>query len=348
MSADVEQVKERHAIAEVIAAHGVHLRRVGTRLVGRCPIHHDERASLVVYPNTRSYYCFGCGVGGDVIDFVQRTQNVGFREALSRLGASERPIAAPGHRMPVHHTTPRLSLDDRLTITAACELYHETLMRTPGMLAYLETRGVAPWLARACRLGFSDGQCLVPYLKRRRLSLRRAEEIGLLFPSGDETMAGRVVVPDLRGAHCGWMVGRTIDGRREPKYRGLALPRPLLGYERARGHRRVFVVEGPFDWLTLVGWGLPAVALLGTQPGADTVRLLNRARSVVLVLDADDPGRAAASQLAGALGDRARIVDLPGGVKDVNELGVLPEGRATFFEAVDAAEREVRHAASAR
>ena len=345
MTVDVEQVKQRHAIADVVVAHGVQLRRSGGRLTGRCPFHRDGRASLVVYPDTRSYYCFGCGAGGDVINFVQRVEQIDFREAINRLGATESSVVAPP-RSPA--PTRRLSLDDRLILTAACELYHETLLRNPGMLLFLETRGIPEWVARQCRLGFSDGRLLASYLKRRRLSLKRAEEIGLLFASGDETMKERVVIPELRGAYCGWMVGRVVDGLREPRYRGLALPRPLLGYERTRGHRRLFLTEGPFDWLTLTSWGLPACALLGTQPGPDTLRLLSHARSVVLVFDTDAAGRDGATHLAEALGERARIVELPDGVKDVNELGVRPDGRDAFFRAVDEAERRSRDVAAAR
>src|SRR5690606_34022739 len=121
----------------------------------------------------------------------------------------------------------RLSLDDRLILTAACELYHETLLRTPAALAYLESRGVPRSLMREARLGYSDGRQLVSYLRRRRLGLRRARELGLLFRSDVETLAGRVVIPDLGAGHCSWLVGRALDGR-QPKYRGLSLPRPLL------------------------------------------------------------------------------------------------------------------------
>lgn len=342
MAVDIERVKRAHPIEDVVAGHGVALRPSGGRLVGRCPFHDDRSPSLVVYAETRSFYCFGCGAQGDVIDFVRRAEGVGFREAVARLG--EGPA---GTLPPRAASTPRrLSVDDRLILSAACELYHETLLHTPGVQQYLETRGIPLWVARLCRVGYSDGRLLVPYLKRRRLSVRRARELGLLFRSDDETMAGRVVIPELRGAYCGWMVGRALDGRREPKYRGLALPRPLLGHERARGHARVFLTEGPFDWLTLVSWGLPACALLGTQPGRDTIRLLGRVRTVVLVLDGDGPGRDAAAHLAEVLGERARIVTLPEGVKDVNELGTRPDGRATFFELLDAAEREHRDVAA--
>ena len=346
---DIEQLKRSNPIAGVVRRHGVELRGE-RRPTGRCPFHEDSTPSLCVYPETGSFHCFGCGASGDVIDFVRRAEGLGFREAVLRLGGGDGAAApelpAPPPRPPTHETerAPALSLDDRLLLTAACELYHEALLETPAALRYLEGRGIPTWLARRRRLGTSDGQRLVPYLRRRRLSLKRASELGLLFRSGDETMAGRIVIPDLRGAHCGWMVGRALSGDRTPKYRGLSLPKPLLGYQP--GRRRLFVTEGPFDWLTLQGWGLPACALLGTEPGRGQLRLLGRARSVVLVMDADDAGREAARRLAGALGERARVLELPEGVKDVSELGAQPGGREAFFGLLDAAGKGESHAAA--
>ena len=351
---DIDQLKRRNPIAEVVRRHGVELRGQGRRLTGRCPFHEDRTPSFCVYPETESFHCFGCGASGDVIDFIRRTQGLGFREAVLRLGGGAAgggsdgsPIGTaaaapppPPRARPSQETdqAPVLSLDDRLILTAACELYHETLIETPAALRYLEGRGVQPWVAKRCRLGTSDGKRLVPYLKRRRLSLKRAGELGLLFASGDEAMAGRIVIPELRGAHCGWMVGRAPDGGGGPKYRGLSLPKPLLGYER--GRRRLFLTEGPFDWLTLTGWGLPACALLGTQPGRGVLRLLERARSVVLVMDSDEAGRDAAQRLSADLGGRAEVLELPAGVKDVSELGARPGGRDAFFRLLGAERRD--------
>lgn len=353
MTADLEQVKQAHPIADVIAAHGVKLRQTGRRFMGRCPFHNDDRPSLVVYPDTRSFHCFGCGSTGDVIDFVRRTQDVGFREALAYLGDQPATATIPARGREPRVASSQLSLDDRVILTVACELYHETLLRTPHALRYLEERKIPRWLVRRARLGYSDGRHLATYLKRRRLSLRRAVEMGLLYPDESqdgerEAMRGRVVIPDLRAGHCGWMTGRLpVEDARVP-YLGLALPKPLLGYEAARDWRRVFLVEGPFDWLTLRGWGLPACALLGTQLGAGTLPLLEHARSVVLVLDADEAGREAAGGLAETLGARARTVALPEGIKDVNELAQQSDGRAIFFQLLDETERRARDAASAQ
>ena len=67
---DYAALKERIDIVEYIQRY-VPLRRAGTRYTGKCPFHSEKTASFVVYPNTKSYYCFGCGVHGDVIDFAR-------------------------------------------------------------------------------------------------------------------------------------------------------------------------------------------------------------------------------------------------------------------------------------
>jgi DNA primase len=333
---DIEATKERNPIEEVMSRHGLVLLRSGSKLTARCPFHDDENPSLVVYPETRSFYCFGCGASGDVIDFVRRTQGLGFRAALERLNnGSGSGSATPSESKPGDG----LSLDDRMILTAASAIYHETLLRTPPALKYLQERGIGQPVVHRCRLGYCDGRSLRQYLQRRRLSLRRAAQMGLLWKDGgNETMAGRVVVPELRGDQCVWMVGRAIDDGRQPKYRGLSLPKPVLGYERVRGRPRVFVTEGPFDYLTGVGWSLPICALQGTRVQVRRLSFLERARRVLIVFDNDDPGREAARELAGRLGLRARVVELPEDIKDLNELGQLADGRARFFRLVKEAE----------
>jgi len=134
-------------------------------------------------------------------------------------------------------------------------------------------------------------------------------------------------------------VGRVLDEERQPKYRGLSLPKPILGYERVRGRPRVFVTEGAFDYLTAVSWGLPVCALLGTQVRAERLAFLQRSRRVLIVFDNDQPGRESAADLARRLGARAHIVGLPEGVKDLNDLGRRPDGRAEFFRLLKEAER---------
>ncbi len=333
---DIDRIKQHNRIEDVVAAHGVELHQSGSHMTGRCPFHQDGHPSLVVYPETRSFYCFGCRATGDVIDFIRKAYGLSFKEALERLNGGSQVVRAD------RDPPDRLSLDDRMILTAACGVYHETLMRSPRILNYLEGRGIGLPVVRRCRVGYSDARSLQTYLKRRRLGVRRATQMGLLWRDGGETMAGRIVIPELRGAECIWMVGRVLDEERQPKYRGLSLPKPILGYERVRGRPRVFVTEGAFDYLTGVSWGLPICALLGTQVRAERLAFLQRSRRVLIVFDNDEPGREAAVGLAHRLGSRGRIVGLPDGVKDLNDLGRRPDGRAEFFRLLREAERGER------
>jgi DNA primase len=345
-SVDVELVKQRNPIEQVIAARGVKLRQRGERFVGCCPFHDEQHPSLVVYPSTRSFFCFGCKAAGDVIDFVRRKEQVGFRRALELLGeAAPQGVAAGDDRRGPPSESP-LAVDDRLILAAACDLYHEALLRNEQALTYLDGRGIGIPIVRQCRLGYSDGQALKPFLRRHRFSLRRATEMGLLRKDGNEALAGRVVIPELRGGQCAWMVGRALNERRL-KYLGLSLPKPILGYARVRGHRRIFVTEGAFDYLTGVSWNLPICALLGTHVRAERLGFLERVPEVVLAFDNDDEGQHAARELAESLSDRARVLHLPDGVKDLGELGAREDGRETFLRLVaelGPAEREVPHA----
>lgn len=345
-SVDVELVKQRNPIEQVIASHGVKLQRRGERFVACCPFHDEERPSLVVYPITRSFFCFGCKAAGDVIDFVRRKEKVGFRRALELLGEPLPQGVSPNDTHASAPSDSPLTVDDRLILAAACDLYHEALLCNVRALRYLDGRGIGKAVVRQCRLGFSDGQALKPFLRRHRFSLRRAVEMGLLRKDGNEALAGRVVIPELRGGHCAWMVGRALNERRL-KYLGLSLPKPILGYERVRGQRRIFVTEGAFDYLTGVSWDLPICALLGTHARAERLLFLKRVPEVVLVFDNDAEGQRAARELAESLGGRARNLHLPDGVKDLGELGASANSREMFFSLLAEqwpADEEVQHA----
>lgn len=336
---DVELVKQRNPIEKVVASFGVQLQQRGERFVGRCPFHEEEHPSLVIYPATRSFFCFGCRAAGDVIDFVRRNERVGFRRALELLGEPSSPQPAADANAPAPAAASagaeltRLTTDDRLMLSAACDLYHEALLRHDHALKYLDGRGIGPGVIRRCRLGYSDGQTLKPFLRRHRFSLRRATDMGLLRKDGSEAMAGRVVIPELRSGTCAWMLGRALN-ERGLKYLGISLPKPILGYEGVRGRDRVFVTEGAFDYLAGVAWGLPVCALLGTHVRAGRLRFLERVPEVVVIFDNDDEGRRAAADLAASLASRAQVLTLPDGVKDLAELAASPGGRETFFELI--------------
>ena len=353
---DVEALRRKHPVAEVIAGYNIDLRPSGRALIGRCPFHNDGgRPNLTVYPATQSWYCFRCGVGGDAIEFVKRREGIGFVEACQRLAGlqpgamSHTPLPQPMQR---ERCWDRLTLEEQVVMNTACALYQHSLWREPRALDYLRERGVPDWVTRQCSLGLSDGHSLEGHL-RRRSGLRAAQELGLLGrPKRDsgamrlrELLGGRIVVPELRGGHCIWFIGRSLDeGPNAPKYLALPGERPVLGLQQVVGRREAYLCEGVFDYLTAVSWKLPAFSPCGTHLPAERLGFLARAEVVYGVLDGDEAGRAAAERFGERLGERWSPIRLPEGC-DLNDLGRRPGGREEFFGMV-AAMRDAREEAS--
>jgi DNA primase len=350
---DVEALKEAHPIRDVVASYGVELRRLGRGWAGRCPFHHDQgRPNFFVWPDTRSWWCFRCNLGGDALRFVELAESVGFLEAAERLTEGARAGALTARRAPPPAPVPRaapVAFDERspeelAVLRTATSLYHHRLLADSAALVYLERRGVDRTTAEAWRIGYAAGDELVPALRWHGLPLGPALRAGLLDHSGREFLAGRIVVPELRGHQPIWLVGRLLRDPQAPtteeadepppKYLVLRGAKPLLGASTLQGSEAVVVVEGVFDMLTLRQWGYPAVALLGTHARPDVVEQLRMFRSVYVVLDQDDAGLEATLRLEDLLGAAALPVALPDGAKDVAELATRRDGQTVFAAAL--------------
>ena len=333
---NTDALKRDHPVEEIIERYGIELDPSGRALIGRCPFHDDGgRPNLYVYPSTESWYCYRCSVGGDVISFVERIEGVGFCEAVVRL-TGERPVTSMATKRPIRRNTSRSSPrgvwgpDERDCLAAAVALYHNRLLTDPSALEYVRDRGLDDSVIEACHLGYAAGDELVAYLRWRRIPVQAALRVGLLRRGGREFMAGRVVVPEIRGGQPVWLVGRTIEAQTDgPKYLGLPGRKPLLGWEAAKDSREVFVVEGVFDWLALLKWGYPALALVGTHARPEVLRALAGFERVYVVFDTDQAGRLAAEELVRGMGGRAACITLQG-VKDVAELATRPDGSSRF------------------
>jgi DNA primase len=341
---DTAALKQTHAIEDVVTSYGIELKRQGHAAVGRCPFHADGgRPNLVVFPGTRTWRCFPCGVGGDALKFVMLAEDVGFVEAAQRLGAER---LGPIRSSTQHVARPATTLigergpEELAAIQAAVTLYHHSLFSEPRAMAYLSGRGLDRAVIERCRVGYATGDQLAAYLRWQRLSVGPALRAGLLTRSGAEFLAGRIVVPDLHSdGRPGWLIGRTLDEPSTdevPLHLGLPRPKPLLGLqnEETRTSPTIVVVEGTFDYLTVRMWGYPVVATLGTHLRLDLVDALATFNRQFLVLDNDDAGMSAALTLQHQLGSNAIRVALPDGIKDPSQLASLPDGRAHFAAAL--------------
>ncbi len=336
---EIESVRANNPIDQLIARY-IELRPSGRRLVGRCPFHEDSTPSLVVYTHNQSWYCFGCDLGGDVFKFVELIEKVSFVEALQKLSSGTINARRIAQSPPMLHASTELIelTDEHYTLlTAAAEVYHAAMFTQPKVLEYLAKRRIDLDLIRRNRIGYATGDDLAKYFRFRGWDLDIGEDLGLIGPRG-EFFRQRIVIPEMREGKAIYLVGRKTQTYQKAKYLGIpGAPKPLYGGELVKGAREVFVVEGPFDWLTLVSWGYAALALMGSHVKDEMIDLLARAKRIYVVTHYDEAGQRVARQIWEKFGDRAHVVPPLPNAKDVNELARHPRGREVFAQLVDRA-----------
>ena len=357
----------------MISSYGVTLRREGAGTFrALCPFHQEHTPSFWIDardPTNEHYWCFGnCGAHGDVITFVMDREGCSFQEACERLSTHGRPpTLEPAPRATARSTERRW---ERLAaesaegdvLELALHFYEEQLWRSERAVAYLRTRAVRDDVARAQRLGYADGHSLLHHLRQSPTGnagqppLDLAVALGLVVerpaaenekPIHREFFFDRLIVPELRGGHPIWCIGRAVEdppsaispvssapeasGRRpRPKYLALPGEKPVLGLEHVIGRGAVYLVEGPLDWLAAVNWDLPAFAICGTHFPVNRLPAIGESLAVYGVFDPDRAGRSAAERFAPLFGSRWRPIRLPNGL-DLAELATLGEsGRETF------------------
>ena len=373
----IQAIKRSTPIEGVLAAHGVALQRNsgGSRLVGHCPFpgHPDMHPSFHVYPNTRSFFCFVCRRGGDVIDMVQLLENLSFFEALAFLEGepvtSARPTARaiPRSRQARHKLVPAweeiqamaLACPPNNALTAASAIYHAHLLQTPELLYELHRGGITLGMVRECHLGYADPSvsAVTSYMQAQPELWHEAVEKGLVTVWGADFFQGRVIFPEIHRGGCAWMIGRVTDVARDkrhgPNFLGLGSSKPLLGFGRALEMLKrvprpridaLLIEEGARDWVLSVGWRLPVlpVALLGTYASPiqlAQIRYLQHVGGglpVWLCLDWDAAGAQGSADLQEQLWDLPiREVPSIGNASDIGDLGKQPTGQNQMVSALD-------------
>ncbi|MYH06288.1 MAG: hypothetical protein F4194_07400 [Acidimicrobiia bacterium] len=342
-SVDMVALKERHPLGGVVEATGVRLRGRGRVRQGVCPFHEEAEGSFTVYADTDRWYCFGCGDGGDALDFLQRAEGLSLPEAIRRLDASP-PTTAPVRRTASRQRRHRdaVAPHDPALLTAAARYYASELRRSGEARDYLASRGISLGTALRLGLGFASGQGLRAALASAGFAAGRVRVSGL-FTERDERFARMVTVPEIAAGRVRWLAGRAIDPGRAPRFQAPPGPKPVLGMGRlGLAPSWAIVTEGVFDWLLLGEWGLPACCALGTQGMERVAAALRGCPRVFLAFDHDDAGHEATAALGSLLGRRAAAVTLPDGVADVAELATHHEGRGAFLRLLERAASAAR------
>lgn len=213
--AEIERLKNEVAVERLVEASGIELKRAGKDLLGRCPFHEDDTASLVVTPAKNLWHCFGCGIGGGPIDWVIKKNGVSFRHAVELLRDGVSSLAAESGAGSVKRSTVRalsapvaFDADDQALLNQVIGYYHETLQQSPEALAYLDARGIAGSVANEAidtfKLGFANRTLGLRLPEKNRLAgaeiRTRLQKIGIYRESGHEHFNGSLIVPILDAA----------------------------------------------------------------------------------------------------------------------------------------------------
>ena len=342
---DIAELKARNPLGDAVEAVGIALRGKGRVRQGVCPFHQEAEGSFTVYSDSERFWCFGCGSGGDVLDFVQIMEGLTLPEAIRRLDNGSPPVTTAAVRPTAARqpATPAIPPRDPALLTAAVRFYGRQLRHSPAAQDYLASRGIGVDAARRLGLGYATGNGIRAYLESAGFGNGRLRDSGLFLERGAERFAGMITVPDVASGRVRWLTGRAVDPAAKPRFQAAPGPKPVLGLASlGPSPPWVIAAEGVFDYLTLAAWGYPACAALGTQGLDKVAAVLRGCPRVFLAFDNDDAGRAAADVLKALLGRRAAVVNLSDGVADVGELATLPYGQLLFHRLLARAAQNAR------
>lgn len=346
----IQELQEKVDIESVISS-SITLKRRGKTLVGLCPFHNEKTPSFTVYPESNSFYCFGCGAGGDVITFVRRMENLDYIEAVKSVAQMA------GMSMPEDGYDDTLSKQRMKLLSAnreAARFYHECLMnpKNRAALDYFLNRGLSINTIRRFGLGYApnDWRELINHLKSKGFTehelvlanlARRSDKDGRT--NFYDNFRNRVMFPiiDLRGNVIAFG-GRVMDDSK-PKYINTS---DTLVYKKSNGvfglnlaknanGNKLILVEGYMDVIALHQAGFTnAIACLGTAFTNEQANLLSRyADEVIICYDNDGAGRTATARALGVLnktGLKLRVVQMTGG-KDADEI-IRTHGKERFAD----------------
>lgn len=332
----LQELKLRSDITEIASSY-VNLKRHGRNMVGLCPFHGEKTPSFNIYTENGSFYCFGCGAGGDVITFIMKIENLDYVEAVKFLAQRA------GMEMPENTYDDSLSKLRMRIYEAnreAARFFHATLLSQRGQsgLNYLRGRALSDRTIRHFGLGFADDDwnSLCNHLKNKGFSEYEIYSANLAFKRKNgngiyDRFVNRVMFPiiDLRGNIIAF--GGRIMTDEKPKYLNTS-DTPVfkksenlfsLNNAKSSGTRTLILCEGYMDVIALNQAGFTnAVATLGTALTNEQAVLMKRyADEVIICYDADGAGQKATARAIDILrnaGLPIKILTVPSG-KDPDE-----------------------------
>ena len=303
----IEELTRRTDIVELVGNY-VQLKRKGRLYGGLCPFHSEKTPSFYVYPDTQSFYCFGCGAGGDAVSFTKRINSIDYIEAVKLL-AQRAGMPEPTEDDKTGRLRSRILTmnKDAARFFHAC--LNSTVEEARQARAYWRRRGLDDKTINRFGLGYApdDGQALYQYLRDKGYNQQEQDARGLLQRSQSGRLyclyRRRVMTPifDLRGNIIAFG-GRVLDDSK-PKY--VNSPETLVYHKsdtvfalqiaKRSASRRYVLCEGYMDVISMHQAGIDtAVCACGTALTPDQVKLISQyAEEVILSYDSDEAGQKA-------------------------------------------------------
>ncbi len=357
----INDVCAANDIVDIVSQY-VNLKRSGKDYSGLCPFHSEKSPSFHVNRDNQLYYCFGCGAGGNLIQFVQRAEHLDFQDALKLL-ADRAGIALPENNAPYDDRAHRLREKIYEMNRLAARFYYRQLVASPEgktALSYLALRKITPETLKTYGLGFAPDSfdAMKNYLSEQGYSDDDMLTAGFVKKKGDrvyDRFRNRVMFPiiNVRGKVIGFG-GRIMsdepdpNGFKPPKYLNSAQTPVFdkggnlfsLNLAKNSGERSIILCEGYMDVITVYQAGVHNItATLGTAVTEDQARLLKKyASEVILCYDSDDAGQKAtmrAIDIMQTAGLKTRVMRLKG-AKDPDEY-IKSHGIDGFRQAVSQA-----------
>lgn len=337
----LEEIKQRNNIADVVSRF-VPLRRAGSNLVGCCPFHSEKTPSFTVFPATQSYYCFGCGAGGDVITFEMQAEGLEYRDAVEQL-AKMAGVPVEEEAYGGREEKPAVKKDRLLAVNKdAARFFRSQLLSPAGAhaLEYLRKRKFSDLTIKRFGIGYAPDSwnALASHLTGlgyTELEIKTAF-LGFIGKNGKlyDLFRNRVMFPifDITGEVVAFS-GRRLNEEDERKYVNTSdtpvfkKGRVLFGmnFAKSNASEGLILCEGAPDCIAMhqAGFG-NAVATLGTAITSEHARMIARFTKVVyLAYDIDKAGRKATMkgmELLNQVGVDTRVISLgEGDSKDPDE-----------------------------
>lgn len=358
----LNELRMRCDIEQVISSY-VQLKRRGKNLVGLCPFHNEKTPSFTVYPESQSYYCFGCGAGGEAINFIRRAENLDFTEAVRFL------CEKAGMSMPADGYDDSIAQKRKRTYEInreAARFFNACLYTDEGKegLEYYKMRGYKKSTITKFGLGYAPNKWdgLLKYMRQKGYSYEELYEANLANRSEKDgkvrfydSFRNRVMVPiiDARGNVVAFG-GRVLDDSK-PKYINssdtLVYKKSLgvfgLNFAKSSKEQSLILVEGYMDAISLHQAGFDnVIACLGTALTSEMAHLLSRyCDEIILSYDADEAGQKATARAIGifnSIGMKLRVIRLSGG-KDPDEI-LRNYGPERFRSLIDGAANDIEFA----